>query len=271
MRVRVVGAPPCTQLHSPSPQAPEYAEQRARFARVGSGTRLAAVLRMNARLSCCIAWLSLVPACAAATSPDLGAENAEAGAGGVARAGSSALGGAFPSAGRAAGGAGSAGNSGVSGAAMTGGSGAGSASGAGGSSGSANGGTAGTAQGGSPHAGQAGSSLGGQGGSAQGGAAAGSAGATGASCAPHVFAWADAQHTLKTVAVTGSFNAWSTTGNALAYDAATHRWTLPLTMTAGMQQYKFIIDGSSEWKADPANSNTVADGFGGVNSVLDCP
>ncbi len=213
---------------------------------------------MNTRMLCCIAWLSLASACAVATSPDMGAQDPDTGAGGAARGGTSAFGGA----GRASGN--------TAGAAAIGGAGAGNVSGTG---------NAGAAQAGGAHGGQAGSASGGRGGGAQGGSAqggsaqggsAGSAGATSPSCSPHVFAWADAQHTLKSVAVTGSFNAWSTTGSALTYDAAAHRWTLSLTVAAGMHQYKFILDGSSEWKADPASSNTVPDGFGGVNSVLDC-
>ena len=227
--------------------------------RAASGIRFAAVSRMSARHLCYLAYLLLAPACAVAASPDLGTESA--GEGGAARAGGGALGGVGPGAGRAGSSSESAGNAGAFGAAAAGGSGAGSTSGAAGT------GDAGAAQGGSAPGGQAGSASGG---SAQGGAAAGSAGATSATCAPHVFTWADPQHALKSVAVTGSFNAWSTTGNALAYDASTQRWTLPLTMAAGTQQYKFIIDGSSAWKADPANPNTMADGFGGVNSVLDC-
>jgi hypothetical protein len=35
-------------------------------------------------------------------------------------------------------------------------------------------------------------------------------------------------------------------------------------------QYKFFINNMT-WMADPANPNTVPDGFGGVNSLINAP
>lgn len=46
-------------------------------------------------------------------------------------------------------------------------------------------------------------------------------------------------------------------------------WTGGRTFDEGSYQYKFIVDGTS-WIADPANPDTIDDGFGGVNSVYVC-
>ena len=72
------------------------------------------------------------------------------------------------------------------------------------------------------------------------------------------------------VAVTGSFDAWSPTGMPLSYDTGSKNWQLPLALPAGAHQYKFIVDGSSAWQRDPQNPLTMSDGFGGVNSLLNC-
>lgn len=72
--------------------------------------------------------------------------------------------------------------------------------------------------------------------------------------------------------LTGDFVGWA--GNpgdgavalVLGLDGA---WTGGRTFDAGTYAYKFIVDGTS-WIADPANPETVDDGFGGVNSVYRC-
>ena len=45
-------------------------------------------------------------------------------------------------------------------------------------------------------------------------------------------------------------------------------WTGSYAFPAGMHQYKYIVD--SAWIPDPTNPNTIDDGFGGTNSVIDC-
>ena len=93
------------------------------------------------------------------------------------------------------------------------------------------------------------------------------------SCAPHTFSYPDSAHTLSSVGVSGTFNAWAMTGVPLSYDAASQKlagWRC--RWPAGSYQYKFVLNGS-EWKADPNNSNTAAQGtvVGGLNSVnIDC-
>jgi hypothetical protein len=73
--------------------------------------------------------------------------------------------------------------------------------------------------------------------------------------------------------LTGDFVQWAGDPGAgalplaLGADAA---WTLTRGFDPGTYQYKFIVDGAS-WIPDPANANTVPDGFGGVNSVYTCP
>ncbi|MFC1809580.1 AAA family ATPase [Candidatus Omnitrophota bacterium] len=43
-------------------------------------------------------------------------------------------------------------------------------------------------------------------------------------------------------------------------------WKLDVSLTPGVYEYKFIVDG--EWIADPGNADTVDDTYGGVNSLL---
>jgi hypothetical protein len=59
------------------------------------------------------------------------------------------------------------------------------------------------------------------------------------------------------------------TGVPLSYDAVSQSWRLAMSLASGSYQYKFVLNGS-EWKADPNNSNSIGDGFGGVNSVIAC-
>jgi hypothetical protein len=79
--------------------------------------------------------------------------------------------------------------------------------------------------------------------------------------------------TAASVWLTGDFVGWA--GNpgdgavalVLGGDGV---WTGARTFDEGTYVYKFIVDGTS-WIADPANPDTVDDGFGGVNSVYRCP
>lgn len=71
------------------------------------------------------------------------------------------------------------------------------------------------------------------------------------------------------VLLAGSFNEWAATPEAAIplFDTdGDGTWTTTITVEEGTYQYKFIVDGA--WIPDPANQNTVDDGFGGVNSVL---
>jgi hypothetical protein len=75
-----------------------------------------------------------------------------------------------------------------------------------------------------------------------------------------------------TVVLTGDWLHWAgdTASGAIAMtkggDAA---WTVSHGFAPGTYQYKFVLDGSM-WIADPANPNSIDDGFGGKNSVYTC-
>lgn len=72
------------------------------------------------------------------------------------------------------------------------------------------------------------------------------------------------------VHVAGSFNAWPATtaagGWPLTLTGAV--WTGKRTLPQGQYLYKFVLD-ERDWIADPGNTKTSPDGFGGSNSVLD--
>lgn len=75
-----------------------------------------------------------------------------------------------------------------------------------------------------------------------------------------------------TVHVAGTFNGWPGTiaggGWPLQLDAGTNTWSGTFPIPPGDHQYKFVIDEAS-WIPDPANPETIDDGFGGSNSVLE--
>lgn len=82
----------------------------------------------------------------------------------------------------------------------------------------------------------------------------------------------DNQAGAASVWLTGSFTSWGgdpANGAIELANDGTGTWTVTQTMDAGSYQYKFIVDGTS-WITDPANPNTIDDGFGGTNSVYTC-
>lgn len=66
------------------------------------------------------------------------------------------------------------------------------------------------------------------------------------------------------VYVTGDFAAWDARAHPMTLDAEGN-WTATVPLTEGDHAYKFVVDGA--WLADPANTETVDDGQGGVNSL----
>ena len=81
-----------------------------------------------------------------------------------------------------------------------------------------------------------------------------------------------AQATVQSVLASGTFNGWASTdaGAAVLGDPdGDGVWSVDLVLDPGSYQYKFIVDG--DWMADPANPDTVDDGYGGQNSVLAVP
>lgn len=65
-----------------------------------------------------------------------------------------------------------------------------------------------------------------------------------------------------TVVVAGDMNGWSMTDWTMTKDGNVYSYTCELP--AGTYGYKFVVNG--QWYADPMNSETMDDGFGGVNS-----
>jgi 1,4-alpha-glucan branching enzyme len=77
----------------------------------------------------------------------------------------------------------------------------------------------------------------------------------------------------KAVYLAGQFNGWLENDNGkikekpewLLKKDDNGNWKITIQLAPGNYPYKFVVDG--EWKVDPANSNTIDDGFGGQNSV----
>src|ERR1039458_4109920 len=67
------------------------------------------------------------------------------------------------------------------------------------------------------------------------------------------------------VFVAGSFNDWQTEQNPLAA-AGNGRWAGDLKVSPGRHEYLFVVDG--QWLPDPNAKESVANPFGGRNSVL---
>jgi serine protease AprX len=69
------------------------------------------------------------------------------------------------------------------------------------------------------------------------------------------------------VALAGDFNGWNQAAHPLEKDGS-GLWLVELkTPAAGRYQYKFIVD-EKRWTEDPSNGMKVADGYGGLNSLL---
>ena len=71
--------------------------------------------------------------------------------------------------------------------------------------------------------------------------------------------------TAKTVCLAGSFNHWQPAAEALQSSGAGNWWK-ETSLAAGSYEYCFVVDG--QWTADPLSNETVANPFGGRNSVL---
>jgi mono/diheme cytochrome c family protein len=81
------------------------------------------------------------------------------------------------------------------------------------------------------------------------------------------FAYAPNGRTLRSVHLAGTFNGWSPTAWPMTFSTTSNAWELEHEIANGSHQYKFVLDGN-EWVRDPRNNDTVSDGFGGQNSVL---
>ena len=71
--------------------------------------------------------------------------------------------------------------------------------------------------------------------------------------------------TAKSVAVAGTFNDWRP-GATPMIAVGDGRWMKELVLPPGTYEYRLVVD--DEWIADPHAVETVANPFGGVNSVV---
>jgi len=69
----------------------------------------------------------------------------------------------------------------------------------------------------------------------------------------------------KQVCVAGSFNEWKPEKTPLI-PAGNGRWVGDLSVGPGRYEYLFVVDG--QWLPDPNAKESVANPFGGTNSVL---
>ena len=71
--------------------------------------------------------------------------------------------------------------------------------------------------------------------------------------------------TAKKVCVAGSFNGWKPEATPLT-QTGNGQWSGDLAVKPGRHEYLFVVDG--QWLPDPKAKETVANPFGGRNSVL---
>lgn len=72
---------------------------------------------------------------------------------------------------------------------------------------------------------------------------------------------------VRSVSLAGDFNAWNPAAHSLVKNPS-GLWLVDLkTPPAGRYQYKFLVD-KKRWTEDPSNGMKVADGYGGMNSLL---
>ena len=67
------------------------------------------------------------------------------------------------------------------------------------------------------------------------------------------------------VTLAGTLNDWDAERNPLTDDGKGN-WSIVMALKPGQYEYKFVVDGS--WFADPDNPDTMADPYGGANSLI---
>ena len=71
--------------------------------------------------------------------------------------------------------------------------------------------------------------------------------------------------TAKTVCLAGSFNHWQPEAKTL-HSSGAGNWWKETALAPGTYEYCFVVDG--QWQADPLAKESVANPFGGRNSVV---
>ncbi|MFA6187477.1 MAG: isoamylase early set domain-containing protein [Phycisphaerae bacterium] len=68
------------------------------------------------------------------------------------------------------------------------------------------------------------------------------------------------------VQLAGDFNKWQPQQSSMRRTDKKDYWETRLSLRPGRYCYRFVIDG--KWQQDPCNSNTEANPYGELNSVL---
>lgn len=71
--------------------------------------------------------------------------------------------------------------------------------------------------------------------------------------------------TARLVSIAGTFNDWHPSASEMIALGA-GRWAKDLMLPPGTHEYRLVADG--EWMSDPEAAESVANPFGGTNSVL---
>jgi 1,4-alpha-glucan branching enzyme len=71
----------------------------------------------------------------------------------------------------------------------------------------------------------------------------------------------------RSVAVAGSFNAWSDSSHPLAREPRGGSWAATVVLPPGEHQFMFVVDGT-EFVSPPLAEAYVDDGFGARNGVV---
>jgi hypothetical protein len=69
------------------------------------------------------------------------------------------------------------------------------------------------------------------------------------------------------VAVVGDFNEWDPLADRMERRGDKGVWRVKMKLRPGAYEYGFLVDGR-DWEKDPSAEESLADGFGGENSVL---
>jgi 1,4-alpha-glucan branching enzyme len=72
-------------------------------------------------------------------------------------------------------------------------------------------------------------------------------------------------HSATTVCIAGTFNDWHAEAKPL-HPVGDGRWLKETALPPGTYEYRLVVDG--QWIADPLAKETVANPFGGRNSIL---
>jgi 1,4-alpha-glucan branching enzyme len=72
------------------------------------------------------------------------------------------------------------------------------------------------------------------------------------------------------VAVAGSFNAWSISSHPMVRRGQSARWSAVVRLAPGDHQFMFVVDGT-RWVVPSTAAGYVDDGFGSTNAVVTVP